>query len=85
MPRGKKVSPESFDEKITRLTSEIDKMTVALKEKKKELMKVIKNKAEEEKAAERAAEEEKAKIVEAVQNAVSSGEKTLDEILEFLK
>ena len=87
MPRGrKKINPESIDEKITRLTAEIDKMTVTLKEKKKELKKAIKDKTDEEKRiAEKAAEEEKAKIIDAVQNAVSSGEKTLDEILEFLK
>lgn len=87
MARGrKKTIQESIEEKIARLNAEIEELNASLKEKKKELKKTIRDKEKEERiAAEKKAEEDKAKLVEAVQSAVNNGEKTIDEILDFLK
>ena len=88
MPRGKKRNVEfieNIDEKITVVSNELEDLKVQIKDKKQELKKLIKAKADNERiAAEKKAAEEKEKVIAAVTSAIEKGEKTVDEILEYL-
>ena len=88
MPRGRKKNVEfieNIDEKITAVTNELEELKLTIKDKKLELKKLIKAKADNERiAAEKKTAEEKEKVIAAVTSAIEKGEKTVDEILEYL-
>ena len=88
MPRGRRKNVEiieNIDEKITAVNNEIEDLKVQIKDKKQELKKLIKAKADNERiAAEKKAAEEKEKVIAAVTSAIEKGEKTAEEILEYL-
>ena len=89
MPRGRRKNVEiieNIDEKITAVNNEIEDLKVQIKDKKQELKKLIKAKADNERiAAEKKAAEEKEKVIAAVTSAIEKGEKTAEEILDYLK
>ena len=88
MPRGRKKKVEfieNIDERIAAVTNELEDLKVQIKGKKQELKNLIKAKADNERiAAEKKAAEEKEKVIAAVTSAIEKGEKTVEEILDYL-
>ena len=81
-PRKNPVVELTLDEKIAAVKAEIDGLNDAIKGKKKELKVLNKKKAADELAAKAKKEtEEKLKLFEALKNS----EKSVEEILDFLK